>query len=69
MGRRLDFEKASHKYQAKSGLSVKDEAEWMKSDAPARWLRRDENRTSRKSGFAVSAQRSASCGMKLASPR
>jgi hypothetical protein len=65
MSRRLDFEKASRNHQAKYGLSVKDEGEWMENDAAARWLRRNENRALRKSEFAVSAQRSASCGMKL----
>jgi putative transposase len=40
----LDFEKASRNHQAKYGLSVKDEGEWMENDAAARWLRRNENR-------------------------
>jgi hypothetical protein len=39
MSRRLDFEKASRNHQAKYGLSVKDEGEWMKNDAAANWLR------------------------------
>jgi hypothetical protein len=40
MGRRLDYNKASRNDQARYGLSVKDEAEWMQNDAAARWLRK-----------------------------
>jgi hypothetical protein len=35
MGRRLDFNKASRNEQARYGLSVKDEAEWVENDAAA----------------------------------
>jgi hypothetical protein len=35
MSRRLDFTKASRNEQARHGLSVKDEAEWMENDAAA----------------------------------
>ena len=47
MSRRLDFEKASRNHQAKYGLSVKDEGEWMKNDAAANWLRKHETRALR----------------------
>jgi hypothetical protein len=40
MSRRLDFGKDFHNRQARYGLSVKDEAEWMENDAAARWLRK-----------------------------
>jgi hypothetical protein len=40
MSRRLDFGKDFRNHQARHGLSVKDEAEWMENDAAARWLRR-----------------------------
>jgi hypothetical protein len=40
MGRRLDFTKAFRNEQARYGLSVKDEAEWMENDVAARWLQR-----------------------------
>jgi hypothetical protein len=46
MGRRLDFNKAYRNEQARYGLSVKDEAEWMENDAAARWLRRHSRRDS-----------------------
>jgi hypothetical protein len=65
MSRRLDFGQDLRKRQARCGLRVKDEAEWMENYAAARWLRRNENRALRKSEAAVSARRSASCGMKL----
>jgi hypothetical protein len=48
MGRRLDFNKAFRNEQARYGLSVKDEAEWMENDAAARWLRRHSHCASRK---------------------
>jgi hypothetical protein len=51
MGRRLDFEKASRNHQAKYGLSVKDEAEWMENDTAARWLARNANRASQKADY------------------
>jgi hypothetical protein len=46
MSRRLDFNKASRNVQARYGLSVKDEAEWMENDAAARWSRRHSRRGS-----------------------
>jgi hypothetical protein len=46
MGRRLDFNKASRNEQARYGLSVKDETEWMENDAAARWLQRHSRRGS-----------------------
>ena len=44
MSRRLDFNHDFRRRQAAYGLSVKDEAEWMKDDAAARWLRSNSNR-------------------------
>jgi hypothetical protein len=67
MSRRLDFEKASRNHQAKYGLGVKDEAEWMKNDAAANWLRKHESRALRKGDHRLSAQQAACSGMK--SPR
>jgi hypothetical protein len=64
MSRRLDFEKASRNRQAKYGLSVKDEAEWMENDAATRWLARNVHRASRKPGYRPSPERPACCGMK-----
>jgi hypothetical protein len=40
MSRRLDFNHDFRRRQAAYGVSVKDEAEWMKTDAAARWLQR-----------------------------
>jgi hypothetical protein len=65
MSKRLDFGQDLRNRQARHGLNVKDEAEWMENDAAANWLRKNESRALRKSEFAVSTQRSASCGMKL----
>jgi hypothetical protein len=65
MSRRLDFEKAFHKYQARNGLSVKDEAEWMKSDAAARWLRRNANHASEKADHRPPRERTACSGTKV----
>jgi hypothetical protein len=48
MSRRLDFGKNFRNRQARYGLSVKDEAEWMENDAAARWLQKNENRALRK---------------------
>ena len=48
MSRRLDYGHDFRKRQAAYGLSVKDEAEWMKNDAAARWLRRNGNGASHK---------------------
>ncbi len=44
MSRRLDFGKDFRNHQARHGLSVKDETEWMENDAAARWLQKNENR-------------------------
>ena len=65
MSRRLDFEKASRNHQARYGLSVKDEAEWMENDAAGRWLARNANRGSQKAGYRPSAERRTSCDMKI----
>src|SRR5271167_1235784 len=40
MSRHLDFKKAFRNEQARYGLSVKDEAEWMENEVAARWLAR-----------------------------
>jgi hypothetical protein len=45
MSRRLDFNQDFRNRQARYGLNVKDETEWMKNDAAARWLQKNENRT------------------------
>jgi hypothetical protein len=50
MGRRLDYNKASRNDQARYGLSVKDEAEWMQNDAAARWLRKHSRRFNQRHG-------------------
>ena len=65
MSRRLDFNKASRNEQARYGLSVKDEAEWMENDAAARWLARNAHRASQKLGCRPSAERRTSCDMKI----
>src|ERR1700738_1019070 len=65
MSRRLDFEKDSRNHQAKYGLSVKDEGEWMENDAAARWLARNANRASQKADYPPSAERRISCDMKI----
>ena len=65
MGRRLDFNKASRNEQARYGLSVKDEAEWVENDASARWLARNANRASQKADYRRSAERRTSCDMKI----
>src|ERR1700730_1418822 len=65
MGRRLDFNKASRNEQAQYGLSVKDEAEWIENDAAARWLARNANRASQKSGHRPSPKPGPCCGMKM----
>jgi hypothetical protein len=54
MSRRLDYGHDFRKRQAAYGLSVKDEAEWMKDDAAARWLQRNENRASCKADRCTS---------------
>src|ERR1700730_7376164 len=64
MSRRLDFEKASRNHQAKDGLSVKDEGEWMKNDAAANWLRKQESRALRKGDHRPSRERTACSAMR-----
>jgi hypothetical protein len=58
MGRCLDFNKASRNEQARYGLGVKDEAEWMENDAAARWLRRHSRRGSHGMRFLARKRRS-----------
>jgi hypothetical protein len=65
MSRRLDFEKASRNVQARYGLSVKNEAEWMENDAAARWLARNANRASQKADYRPLAERRTFCDMKI----
>jgi hypothetical protein len=48
MSRRLDFNYDFRKRQARYGLNVKDEADWLENDAAARWLQRNGNRPPRK---------------------
>jgi hypothetical protein len=51
MGRRLDFNKAFRNEQARYGLSVKDEAEWMENDAASHgW---QEMRTAHRKNWAI----------------
>src|ERR1700730_185758 len=64
MGRRLDFNKASRNEQARYGLSVKDETEWMENDAAANWLRKHESRALRKADHRLSPQQPACSGMR-----
>ena len=42
-----------------------DEAEWMKNDAAARWLQKNENRALRKGDHRFPAQHAAASGIKL----
>ena len=65
MSRRLDFEKACRNHQARHGLSVKDETEWMENDAAARWLARNGSRALQKSDHRPSAQQPATSATKL----
>jgi hypothetical protein len=67
MSRRLDFGKDFRNHQARYGMSVKEETEWMKNDAAARWLRKNENRALRKGDHHLSDQQTAPSGTK--SPR
>jgi hypothetical protein len=64
MSRRLDFNKTFRNHQARYGVSVKDEAEWMENDAAARWLQTNENRALRKADDRLSAQHAAPSGTK-----
>jgi hypothetical protein len=63
MGRRLDFNKASRNEQARYGLNVKDEAEWMENDAAAQWLQRNGNHALRQ-GDRLSDQQANPSGTK-----
>jgi hypothetical protein len=67
MSRRLDFNQDFRNRQAKYGLNVKDEVEWMENDAAARWLRRNGNGALRKPDHRLSGQQAAPSGTK--SPR
>jgi hypothetical protein len=61
MSRRLDFGKDFRNHQARYGMSVKEKTEWMKNDAAARWLQKNENRALRKADhhlYAVGFQMS-----------
>jgi hypothetical protein len=65
MSRRLDFNKAFRNEQARYGLSVKDETEWMENDAAARWLARNANRASHNPDYHPSPKRHIACDMKM----
>ena len=67
MSRRLDFNKDFRNHQARHGVSVKDEDEWMENDAAARWLRKNGNGALRKPDRRLSGQQAAPSGTK--SPR
>jgi hypothetical protein len=64
MSRRLDFNQDFRNRQAKYGLGVKDEADWMENDAAARWLQKMENRELRKPDHHLSGQQAAPSGTK-----
>jgi hypothetical protein len=65
MSRRLDFNEDFRNRQAKYGLNVKDEAQWMENDAAARWLRKNENDASRKANHRPPHQQVRSSAKKL----
>ena len=65
MSRSLDFGKDFRNHQARHGLSVKDETEWMENDGAARWLQKNENRALRKGDHRFPAQHTAASGIKL----
>jgi hypothetical protein len=67
MTRRLDFNQDFRNRQAKYGLNVKDEAQWMENDVAGRWLRKNENHASRKADHRLSDQQAARSARK--SPR
>jgi hypothetical protein len=67
MSKRLDFGQDLRNRQARHGLNVKDEAEWMENDAAARWLRKNGNLALRKADHRLSDQQAAPSGTK--SPR
>jgi hypothetical protein len=64
MSRRLDFNQDFRNRQARYGVSVKDEGEWMKNDAAARWLRRNGNQASRKLDHHLSEKQATLSGTK-----
>jgi hypothetical protein len=66
MSRRLDFNQDFRNRQAKHGLNVKDDAEWMQNDAAARWLQKNENRALRKADHRLSDQQAAPSARKSA---
>jgi hypothetical protein len=66
MSRRLDFNQDFRNRQAKYGLSVKDETEWMENEAAARWLQKNENRALRKAGHRLSDQQASPSARKSA---
>jgi hypothetical protein len=59
MSRRLDFNQDFRNRQARYGLNVKDETEWMTNDAAARWLQRNENQALRKADHRLSNQQAS----------
>ena len=63
MSKRLNFAQDLRNRQARYGLSVKDETEWMKDDAAARWLR-NRNCALRKGHHPPSAEQPACSGIK-----
>jgi hypothetical protein len=65
MSRRLDFNKDFRNHQARYGVSVKDEAEWMENDAAARWLQKNGDRALPKGDHRFPVQHAAASGMKL----
>jgi hypothetical protein len=66
MSKRLDFGQDLRNRQARNGLRLKDEAEWMKNDVAARWLQRHSHCASQLVGHHHgSSQRRRSHGMKL----
>jgi hypothetical protein len=65
MSKRLDFARDLRNHQARYGLSIKDEAEWIGNDAAALWLQKNKNRALRKADRRLSDQQAASSAMKL----
>jgi hypothetical protein len=66
MSRCLDFNQDFRNRQAKYGLNVKDETEWMKNDAAARWLQKNENQAFRKADHRLSDQQASPSARKSA---
>ena len=63
MSRRLDFNQDLRNRQARHGLNVKDEAEWMENDTAARWFEKTRSMLRRKPTIV----HHASFGMKITS--